>query len=353
VEALTTRDVWDTATTNFNRNGSSRALLLIVTILRMEDLEVVAAQVGLGVVDPGVEEMDPAVVGQAEMGVLVTEVETVTTVMPPETVLEVTEMEEEAQTMTMMTMTTISTMTEVSSPEASEQNSTIDIISPRFYLLGGENSGDDAYGDDDPVSNFNVAQCDTYGSLWLWDLSLTCEDESSLENCECTFAEELMGAGMLSCDDVSQCPNDCAVCLTCMRILGCSTGSVPAGSTKILGVSNVAFYLIAAAIGTVAISGVAYAAYRNKPDDDSLGAHLVDGQSAVSSLDGGEPTVFLAPCSPSDDDGLYDAPPIQIEAAALAAAASQDAGDAEPSSDGDVWLVPLAAAGSDGEDEEE
>jgi hypothetical protein len=201
------------------------------------------------------------------------------------------------------------------------------------------------------VSNFNVAQCDTYGSLWLWDLSLSCEDESTLENCECTFAEELMDAGMLNCDDVSQCPNDCAVCLTCMRILGCSMGSAPAGSSTILGISNVAFYLIAAAIGTVAISGVAYAAYRNKPDDDSLEAHLVDGQSAISSLDGAEPIVFLAPSNPSDDDGMYDAPPVQFEAAALSAATSQDAGDAEPSQDGDVWLAPVAAAGSyDGEE---
>lgn len=211
---------------------------------------------------------------------------------------------------------------------------------------GGGGGGDDdgyRYGDDDPVSNFNVAECDTYGSLWMWDLSLTCEDVNTLDNCECTFASELMDMGMLSCDDVSQCPNDCAVCLTCMRILGCSVGSTPVGAGTVMGVSNVAFYIIAAAIGTLAISGVAYAAHRNGRDDNSLGEHLVDAQLGINSLDSGMgPQVYLAPTTPAGSDPMLDiAPPVQFEAAALAAAASQDD---DSSLESDVWLAPVVSA---------
>jgi hypothetical protein len=164
VEALVTRDVWDIATMNSNRSGSSRAMLLTVTILRMEALEVVAPQeedlavalvvedrvegleaapVDLAVVDLAV--VDPVAVGLAaglaveEMdlaGRAGTEVEEemgpVATMMSTETILEEMEVEEETEMMTMMITTTISTTTEVSLPPISIQFFIFDAISPDY-----------------------------------------------------------------------------------------------------------------------------------------------------------------------------------------------------------------------------
>jgi hypothetical protein len=169
VEALVTRDVWDIATMNSNRSGSSRAMLLTVTILRMEALEVVAPQeedlavalvvedrvegleaapVDLAVVDLAV--VDPVAVGLAVVGLAAglaveemdlagragTEVEEemvpVATMMSTETILEEMEVEEETEMMTMMITTTISTTTEVSLPPISIQFFIFDAISPDY-----------------------------------------------------------------------------------------------------------------------------------------------------------------------------------------------------------------------------
>jgi hypothetical protein len=73
----------------------------------------------------------------------------------------------------------------------------------------------------DPYTDFNIQQCDTYQNLWLWDLSLTCKAQKSLEGCECSFAEELLYEGTLTCDDYVKCPADCKVCNTCFHLLGC------------------------------------------------------------------------------------------------------------------------------------
>merc|ERR1712157_575646 len=72
---------------------------------------------------------------------------------------------------------------------------------------------------------------------------------STLEGCQCTFAEEIYKEGSISCASSSSsstaCPEDCSVCQTCMTIIGCDTIY---GSTQ-KGLLNFIPYFIACSIG--------------------------------------------------------------------------------------------------------
>lgn len=124
--------------------------------------------------------------------------------------------------------------------------------------------------DYDPISDFNIGTCDTYENLWLWDLSLSCNASSvkdSLDGCNCTFAAELMESGYLSCEDASLCPRSCAICSTCMSLLGCE--SIPTNPMIAeLVSSKFLFYLIAAAVALSLIMLAAYARNRRRSQDD-------------------------------------------------------------------------------------
>jgi hypothetical protein len=178
----------------------------------------------------------------------------------------------------------------------------------------GNNNDDSTNSNEDPTANFNIGNCDTYSGLWMWDLSLTCDDVNTLDNCECSFAKNLMDDGMLSCEDVSKCPSGCGVCMTCMKLLGCTSEQQQQGTTTSSASSNIVPYSIAAAISVILIAGVAYAvSQRKRKEDNSLGEHLVDEEA------GSEPNVFLAPV----DSAAFDA--------------------SSPSPDGTarVWLAPV------------
>jgi len=185
-----------------------------------------------------------------------------------------------------------------------------------------------------------------YGYLWLWDFSLTCESEDSLDSCECTFAEELMDLGLLSCDDADRCPQDCAVCSTCMRLLGCLSGNPNYSSSRR---SNL-LYLLAAALG-IAFFGVVYYTVRKRQKRNGLGAHLMDDQEMLPNERPQEPIAWLAP----------ETPPAQFEPSNLAAVASsgESTGSSNeslfptmcpvpqetmsPDDSGDsVWLAPMS-----------
>ena len=83
-----------------------------------------------------------------------------------------------------------------------------------------------------PLRYFNITQCATYSSLWIWDLALTCNSTvASIERehgCECTSAEILYLAGDIDCESPAQqvCPEDCEVCKTCLRLIGCDNSDV-------------------------------------------------------------------------------------------------------------------------------
>ncbi|KAL3924049.1 MAG: hypothetical protein SGILL_001280 [Bacillariaceae sp.] len=81
-------------------------------------------------------------------------------------------------------------------------------------VADGNNGGD---GGGDPFSDFDISVCESYESLWLWDLSMSCDD--SLIGCNCTFAAELIDDGLLSCEDASLCPQECQVCVAMVIIM--------------------------------------------------------------------------------------------------------------------------------------
>jgi len=116
--------------------------------------------------------------------------------------------------------------------------------------------GRDAYGDDDdgidkgdndddgnaydlyPLQYFNISDCGTYSHLWMWDLALTCDENStSFEGCSCTSAEMLYQYGELECpstfSDSPSCPKNCAVCNTCMKMLGCLEKDLQGGHGRL------------------------------------------------------------------------------------------------------------------------
>lgn len=179
---------------------------------------------------------------------------------------------------------------------------------------GGENNDDggDRYDGFDPYYDFDIETCDTYENLWIWDLSLTCESDEDLDDCECIFSEELMDLGLLSCSDASSCPSACPICATCMQLMGCTSVTTGISSER---TSNTV-YVVAAAIGLLVFGLVYFTVRRQREDDGDLQAHLMADEQLESTPppptppQPAEPTVWLAP----------DAPPAQFEPSARAAA---------------------------------
>lgn len=231
---------------------------------------------------------------------------------------------------------------------------------------GGGDADDDVANDDaadddgsdnsmDPEQDFDIEVCDTFENLWMWDLSLTCESEDSLDSCECVWAEELIEDGFLTCQDMAQrCPIECQICATCAQLMGCNAGTL--GSI----VARPPFYLFVAAAGAFLI-GLAYyySRRRRRRDDDSLAAQLLDAQNMDSPPSSPkEPTVWLAPdvgamesISDSLDDSAHmDAMPPSMLAARshsteipltkINADDSDIISDPTMDSDQHVWLAP-------------
>ncbi|VEU33322.1 unnamed protein product [Pseudo-nitzschia multistriata] len=67
----------------------------------------------------------------------------------------------------------------------------------------------------DPYMAFDVGNCETYAHLWTYDLLVSCADGD--QHCKCTFTEELMRMGLLSCSDEASCPDECGVCSNCIK----------------------------------------------------------------------------------------------------------------------------------------
>ena len=165
----------------------------------------------------------------------------------------------------------------------------------------GNGDADGGDGDDaneyDPYEDFDIEQCDTYEYLWLWDLSLTCESEDTLDSCECIFAEQLMEDGLLSCDDMGLCPADCKICTTCFQLMGCLGGVNGNGTVT----ARSPLYIFLAAAGILIIGGVYYYARKRRRGTSELAAHLMaEDASAMGGFPSSkEPQVWLAPDIPS------------------------------------------------------
>lgn len=183
-----------------------------------------------------------------------------------------------------------------------------------------ENNNGDQY---DPYVDFSIEKCDTYENLWLWDLSLTCESETSLDSCQCSFAEELMLLGVISCADASLCPADCEICHTCLRLLGCAVSTTNINSNTTTLVASPYIYVLGAAAGLViAVVGYYTISRRRRDRSNDLGAHLVDSVSPFDDSYDDEP---------SPRSGQYEWPLVKASEPKIAAAAAR-----EPT----IWLAP-------------
>ena len=105
-------------------------------------------------------------------------------------------------------------------------------------------------------------------------MSLTCEDPYTLTDCDCTFAEELMSKGLLTCDDAESCPDDCPICSTCLMVLGCKE---PARSRSDNMPPSAILYIIAAAVVSLIVFLLCYHTRRRKQEEDHLKSKLIAG----------------------------------------------------------------------------
>jgi hypothetical protein len=214
------------------------------------------------------------------------------------------------------------------------------------YNNGG--NGDDDASPSDAYTEFDITECDTYANLWMWDLSLTCDDADTFDNCECTYAEYLMEDGYLSCSDIAQCPQDCDICRKCLQIAGCivlSVGGVTITSDRF------PYYVAAIAVTVVVGATVTYTKVRQGRNKNDLDAHLMQDEprAVTPPLDGGsnEPQPWLVPVDPSSDDmaipqftpegtvaiPVVPVPIIRNDSSSFAEFAYQE-------EEGPVWLAP-------------
>ncbi|GKY92040.1 hypothetical protein MPSEU_000175600 [Mayamaea pseudoterrestris] len=174
-----------------------------------------------------------------------------------------------------------------------------------------EEEGQEEADEYDPYDDFDLEQCDSYENLWLWDLSLTCKNTKSLDACECSYAEELLFEGTISCEDFSRCPSDCAVCRTCFQLMGCVKSYHDTSSTSPGGFAGM---LVGAGVFVV-VGGIGYCCMMRRKRDGSseLGAHLMwrevesKGESDTDSNDSGAwapPKTILA--GTADNLPLFD-----------------------------------------------
>lgn len=122
-----------------------------------------------------------------------------------------------------------------------------------------------------------------------------------------------MEQGRLSCEDASRCPDQCHICHSCMKLLGCP---VNYSSVSIIS-SRGLFYLIAIVLGLLLVGFVYYSKTRRGRDANSdLGKYLMEGDLSSDSDSHATP-VWLAP----------EVPPAQFEPSVRAALSSETSVD--------------------------
>ncbi len=129
-----------------------------------------------------------------------------------------------------------------------------------------------------PLHLFNMKECSSFSALWMWDLALTCSNSSSLDSCSCTAAKILIQYGDIDCAN-DECPDDCPVCDTCMKLSGCLPTKELQRGANIEGDTPesipVAFIgLTAAMFGVQLVLFKMYWSRRSQPGGD-LGSNLI------------------------------------------------------------------------------
>ena len=149
----------------------------------------------------------------------------------------------------------------------------------------------------DPFMAFQIEHCDTYEGLWEWDLAMTCgEGERGLSNsdCFCTWTELFIEEGELDCSAIFDCPENCPVCSTCLRVAGCdSHGHLIVNRNKRYAGGIFTMFAIAIILGCQC----AKTQRQRKGEHDSLSVQLMDDNdfSDEFSSSCGSPKVWMAP----------------------------------------------------------
>jgi len=130
--------------------------------------------------------------------------------------------------------------------------------------------------DDDTITNpyedFVITQCDTYESLWRWDLHMSCgSDSSNLDTCNCTFAEELFDKGLLVCEDRERCPRSCPICSTCLSVLGCPETVGPSNRLA----TSTMIYIIVGAVILLVVALAVFHSRRRRQQQHELKQQLI------------------------------------------------------------------------------
>jgi len=131
----------------------------------------------------------------------------------------------------------------------------------------------------DPYEAFDIGKCDTYAHLWTYDLFVSCA--SGDKNCECTYTEELLAMGLLTCSDVSSCPTECGVCANCLNSV-CAQ-FLPSHIVA-SGIGGNTMFVTAAVFGTVLLATcVAYRQHQQEknPKGGKLGESLMDDNGVL------------------------------------------------------------------------
>lgn len=129
-----------------------------------------------------------------------------------------------------------------------------------------------------PLHLFDMKECSSFSALWMWDLALTCSNSTSLDSCSCTAAKILIQYGDIDCAN-DECPDDCPVCDTCMKLSGCVPTKELQRGANIEGDTAeavpVAFIgLTAAMFGVQLVLFKMYWSRRSQPGGD-LGSNLI------------------------------------------------------------------------------
>jgi hypothetical protein len=206
---------------------------------------------------------------------------------------------------------------------------------------------DDGGNDNNPYYDFDITQCDTYENLWMWDLSLTCDDSESFDNCECAFTEELLAYGYLACYDMALCPSDCQICEKCLQIVGCSQQITRGAGQHWVSKGNFSLLIIASAVGVLVVATVVYTRTRQGKKQDGLGEHLMedDPRASTPPMEAGangrtnwdSPTDFPNVLAPSQFSPAI-VPVLPIPMATIGESSFDELSEEGP---GSVWLAPM------------
>jgi hypothetical protein len=96
-------------------------------------------------------------------------------------------------------------------------------------------------------------------------------DNSNLDSCNCTFAEELFDQGLLVCEDRERCPRSCPICSTCLTILGCPDASGPGNRLE----TSTIIYIVIGAVILLVVGLALFHSRRRKQQQSDLNQQLI------------------------------------------------------------------------------